>query len=54
MPPCIEGDKCQCPTTALEKRHLMDPVAFLMVMLVLLLIVIDVPIALLMVSKLQV
>ena len=21
MPPCIEGDKCQCPTAELEKRH---------------------------------
>ncbi len=21
MPPCIEGDKCQCPTAALENRH---------------------------------
>jgi hypothetical protein len=21
MPPCIKGDKCQCPTAALEKRH---------------------------------
>ena len=21
MPPCIKGDKCQCPTAELEKRH---------------------------------